>query len=95
MTEIITAILLLICLILIGVQGQKLTQQQSQIEQLRESLTEYMTNMTQYVLAQNEANGAVIDSLATYSNMSSGYDKEITILHKRIDYLKKLYGYES
>ncbi len=87
MTEIITAILILICLVLIGVQGQKLTQQQSQIELLRETLTEYMFNMTKFVQAQNDANEAVINMFEKDEEYIQNSSRDITALAAHVQFL--------
>jgi cell division protein FtsB len=87
MTEIITAILILICLILIGVQGQKLTQQQSQINFLRETLTEFMTKTTEYVSAQNDANEAVIATLEKDEEFIQNSSRALTALAAHVSYL--------
>jgi len=60
MIEIITGLLILICLVLIGIQGQQLIKQQDQIDQLRATITEYMYNMNRFVQAQDEANRAMM-----------------------------------
>ena len=87
MTEIITAILILVCLILIGIQGQKLTQQQSQIEVLRETLTEYMFNMTKFVQAQNDANEAVINTLEKDEEFIQNSSRALSALAAHVQYL--------
>jgi cell division protein FtsB len=87
MTEIITSVLILICLILIGVQGQKLTQQQSQIEILRETLTEFMNKTTEYVSAQNDANEAVIATLEKDEEYIQNSSRALTALAAHVSYL--------
>lgn len=67
MAEIIIGLLTLIFLVLIGIQRNQIIKQQDQIEQLRETIAEYMHNINRFVQAQDEANRAIMATIITIS----------------------------
>jgi hypothetical protein len=87
MTELIIGICILAIMILLHVQGKTIDKQQSQIEVLRETLTEYMFNMTKFVQAQNDANEAVINTLALDEEKGKHYFETLMTLGKHVEYI--------
>jgi hypothetical protein len=87
MTELIIGICILAIMILLHVQGKEVDKQQSQIEVLRETLTEYMFNMTKFVQAQNDANEAVIATLEKDEEYIQNSSRAITALAAHVQYL--------
>jgi hypothetical protein len=87
MTELIIGICILAIMILLHVQGKTIDKQQTQIEVLRETLTEYMFNMTKFVQAQNDANEAVINTLALDEEKGEHYFEATMALAKHVEYI--------
>jgi type II secretory pathway component PulM len=87
MEQTVIGLLTLLALVLVGVLGQQYTKQQSQIDFLRETLTEFMNKTTEYVSAQNDANGAVIDTLEKDEEYIQNSSRAITALAAHVQYL--------
>jgi hypothetical protein len=74
-------------MILLHIQGKTIDKQQTQIEVLRETLTEYMFNMTKFVQAQNDANEAVINTLSLDEEKGRSYFETLMTLAKHVEYI--------
>jgi cell division protein FtsB len=87
MEQTVIGLLTLLALVLVGVLGQQYTKQQSQINFLRETLTEFMNKTTEYVSAQNDANEAVIHTLEKDEEYIQNSSRAITALAAHVSYL--------
>jgi cell division protein FtsB len=87
MEQTVIGLLTLLALVLVGVLGQQYTKQQSQIDFLRETLTEFMNKTTEYVSAQNDANEAVIATLEKDEEYIQNSSRAITALAAHVSYL--------
>jgi hypothetical protein len=87
MEQTVVGLLTLLALVLVGVLGQQYTKQQSQIDFLRETLTEFMNKTTEYVSAQNDANEAVIHTLEKDEERHTETYKTIMSLAHHVAYL--------
>ena len=87
MIELLTGICILAIMVLLHVQGKTIDKQQSQIEVLRETLTEYMFNMTKFVQAQNDANEAVINTLEKDEEFIQNSSRALSALAAHVQYL--------
>jgi type II secretory pathway pseudopilin PulG len=89
MIEIIIGVLIIILLVLIGLQGQQITRQQAQTELLRDTLTEYMTNMTQFVQAQDAANTYTEEVLRLTDEYIKNSNMTLLALAHHCEYLEE------
>lgn len=87
MEQTVIGLLTLLALVLVGVLGQQYTKQQSQIDFLRETLTEFMNKTTEYVSAQNDANEAVIATLEKDEEYIQNSSRALTALAAHVSYL--------
>jgi len=87
MTEIIIGILVILLLSINGLQNYTISKQQDQIDQHRDTLVEYMTNMTKFVQVQNDANEAVINTLAKDEELDAETYKAIMALAHHVQFL--------
>jgi hypothetical protein len=89
MTEIITGALIIILLILIGIQGQQILRQQAQTDLLRDTLTECMTNISQFIQAQDAANTYVEEVLAVTDEYIKNSNMTLLALAHHCEYLEE------
>lgn len=87
MVELLTGICILSIMVLLHIQGKTIDKQQSQIDFLRETLTEFMNKTTEYVSAQNDANEAVIATLEKDEEYIQNSSRAITALAAHVNYL--------
>ena len=87
MTELIIGICILAIMVLLHIQGKEVDRQQAQIEQLRETIVEYMENMNKFVAAQNDANEAVINTLAKDGELDAIRREAIMALARHVGHV--------
>jgi len=90
MTEIIQIAVVIIVLITVFTnhwQNKSIDKQQAQINLLRETITEYMFSMNKFVQAQNDANEAIINTLACDEQKDKHIQGAILALAKHVEYL--------
>ncbi len=87
MIELLTGICILAIMVLLHIQSKTIDKQQSQIDFLRETLTEFMNKTTEYVSAQNDANEAVIRTLEKDEEYIQNSSRAITALAAHVSYL--------
>jgi uncharacterized protein YoxC len=90
MTELIQISMVVIIVIMVFTnhwQNKSIDKQQSQIDFLRETLTEFMNKTTEYVSAQNDTNEAVIRTLEKDDEYIQSSSRTLTALAAHVSYL--------